>query len=489
MRSDRHFPSLLTALGLTAALAAAAQSPPGQSDSNALAQDLLKELVAINTTDTPAGNVTTAAEAMAAHLRSAGFGPGELQVLGPNDRKKNLVVRLKGTGTHRPILWIGHLDVVQALRADWSTDPFKLIEKDGFFYGRGTLDMKSGDAIMVATLIRLKREGFRPNRDVIVALTADEETGSANGVEWLLKNHRELVDAELAISGDDESVLSVQGRPQYYSIIGNEKTYGDFLLTTTSPGGHSSLPVPQNAIYELTDGLDRIEHYTIPLELDGVTRAYYERMSQVESGQRASDMRAITRSPPDTAAAGRLARDPLDNATMRTTCVATRLSAGHANNALPQTAQANVNCRVLPGHSLEEVRQILIRVLADPRIRVQYVADDGRIYDQATARSGMPPLPVTPEIMRPLETLVGQMWPGIPVVPSLAVGASDAVFTRGAGIPTYTLTGLAMDRDDDRAHGKDERLGVESFYRGNEFMYRFIKSLTGSSGGAAHATD
>jgi acetylornithine deacetylase/succinyl-diaminopimelate desuccinylase-like protein len=481
MRSYLRNLCLLTALGLTASLTAAAQSPARASEpSNVLARDLLEELVEINTTDTPAGNVTTAAEAMAARLRSAGFGPGELQVLGPNDRKKNLVVRLKGTGAHRPLLWIGHLDVVQALRTDWSTDPFKLVEKDGYFYGRGTLDMKSGDAIMVATLIRLKREGFRPNRDLIVALTADEETGSANGVEWLTKNHRELVDAELAISGDDESVLSVHGRPEYYSVIANEKVYGDFLLTTTSSGGHSSLPVPQNAIYELTDGLARIEHYVFPVELDGVTRSYYERMSQVESGQRAADMRAITQRPPDEAAVARLARDPLDNAMMHTTCVATRLNAGHANNALPQTAQANVNCRILPGHSLEEVRQTLIRLLADPKIRVQYVADDGHVFDQAPARSGMPPLPVSPEIMGPLEKLVAEMWPGIPVVPSLAVGASDAVFTRGAGIPTYTLTGLQMDRDDDRAHGKDERLGVGSFYRGNEFMYRYLKAIAGS---------
>jgi acetylornithine deacetylase/succinyl-diaminopimelate desuccinylase-like protein len=452
-------------------------SAESQEDARALARSLFQELIEINTTDSPVGNVTTAAQAMAKRFRAAGFPESDLALLGPNARKKNLVVRLHGSGQHKPVLLIGHLDVVAARREDWTTDPFKFIEKDGYFYGRGTQDMKDGDAIMVATLIRLKKSGFRPNRDIILALTADEEGGTSNGVDWLLKNHRDLIDAQYVINHDGYSVVTQHGKPLYYELDGTEKVYGDFQLLVTNSGGHSSLPVPDNAIYALAAGLEKIAKFEFPFELNTVTRAYYEKMSAIETGQRAEDMRAILRTPPDPEAVARLSRNTADHSMMHTTCVATRLDGGHANNALPQRATAVVNCRILPGHSPEEVRQQLTRVVSDPRVKVLYIDDNGQAQDKASDRKGYPPPPLNPEIMQPLESLVSSNWPGLEVVPNMSVGASDGVFTSTAGMPTYTLTGVANDRDNERLHGKDERLGVESFYEGNEFFYQYIRAL------------
>ena len=448
-----------------------------QEEPRTLARSLFQELIEINTTDTSAGNVTTAAEAMEKRFRAAGFPESDLALLGPNARKKNLVVRLHGSGQRKPVLLIGHLDVVEARREDWTTDPFKFVEKDGYFYGRGTQDMKDGDAIMVATLIRLKQSGFRPNRDIILALTADEEGGTANGVDWLLKNHRALIDAQYVINHDGYSIVTQHGRPLYYELDGTEKGYGDFQLLVTNPGGHSSLPVPDNAIYALAAGLDKIAKFEFPFELNAVTRAYYEKMATIETGQRAADMRAILRTPADPEAVARLSRNTADHSMMHTTCVATRLDGGHANNALPQRATAVVNCRILPGHSPEEVRQQLARVVSDPRIKVLYIDDNGQVQDKASDRKGYPPPPLNPEIMKPLESLVSTDWPGLKVVPNMSVGASDGVFTSAAGMPTYTLTGVANDRDNERLHGKDERLGVESFYKGNEFFYQYIRAI------------
>jgi acetylornithine deacetylase/succinyl-diaminopimelate desuccinylase-like protein len=474
----------VTLVFVTAALGAMSCGGVARADAqdraaDALAHDIFRELIGINTTDS-VGNVTTAAEAMAARLRAAGFSSADIHVAGPNDRKKNLVVRLRGAARHKPLLMLGHLDVVEARRADWSTDPFQLTERDGFFYGRGTLDMKSGDAIMVTTLIRLKQEGFRPDRDIILALTADEEGGSADGVDWLLRNHRDWIDAGLVINHDGYSVLSVHGKPQFYQFIATEKVYADYQLEVTSSGGHSSLPVPQNAIYQLTDALGRLAHYRFPVELNAVTRAYYGRQAQIESGARAADMAAVLRQPPDQSAAARLSRDPIDNAALHTTCVATRVDAGHANNALPQSARAIVNCRILPGHSAEEIRQTLIGVIADPQVIVRYVADNGAISAQAPTRRGFAPAALDPEILRPLEHLVSLTWPGLQVVPTMDAGASDGVYTLAAGMPTYTITGLAIDRDDVRSHGKDERVGVQSFYQANNFFYRYLKEAFGA---------
>jgi acetylornithine deacetylase/succinyl-diaminopimelate desuccinylase-like protein len=442
-----------------------------------LSHDIFKELIEINTTDS-VGNVTTAAEAMAKRLRDAGFPESDVQVLGPNDRKKNMVARLHGTGKHKPVLLIGHLDVVEARREDWTTDPFQFVEKDGFFYGRGTQDMKSGDAIMVTTLIRMKKEGYKPDRDIILALTADEEGGKSNGVDWLLKNHRDLVDAEFVLNHDGGGIVTDHGKPVMMDVDATEKLYADYQLSVTNPGGHSSLPVPDNAIYHLANGLVRLEHYEFPIDLNTVTRAYYERMSKVETGQRAEDMKAILKTPPDPAAIDRLSKDPIDHSKMRTTCVATRLDAGHANNALPQMAKANVNCRIAPGHSAEDIRQKLVEILADPKITVKYVGAIGEVTEHGTDRQSYAPPPLRQDVFQPLEKVVAEMWPGLPVIPTMSTGASDGVYTNGVGLPTYGISCTAIDRGDQRAHGKDERLGMESYYKGVDFYYRFLKAVT-----------
>ena len=468
--------ALVTCAALAACAASAADASADEA-ANALARDIFKQLIEINTTDS-VGNVTTAAEAMAQRFRDAGFPAGDIAVLGPNDRKKNLVVRLRGTDRHKPVLLIGHLDVVEAGREDWSTDPFKFVEKDGFFYGRGTQDMKDGDAIMATTLLRMKHEGFRPDRDIILALTADEEGGCCNGVDWLIRNHRELIDAEFVLNHDDLTVVSRDGVPEVFKLVASEKLYGDFQLTVTNKGGHSSIPQPDNAIYELAAGLTRLARFQFPFELNNVTRAYFEQLAAV-GGQHAADMRALLRSPPDAGAIARLsAAEPSYGAIMRTTCVATRLEGGHANNALPQRAIAVVNCRILPGHSQEETRQDLIKVLDDPKITVRYVADNGQVLDKGSDRRSFPPPPLLPELMKPLEAVVAATWPNLKITPSMSPGASVAIYTSAAGMPTYIVTGVPIEWDDDREHGRDERLPIASFYTGNEFYYRFLKSLT-----------
>ena len=406
----------------------------------------------------------------------------DAQVLGPNERKGNLVARLHGTGAHKPLLIIGHLDVVEARREDWSFNPFEFVEKDGYYYGRGTQDMKVSDAAVIVTLIRFKQEGYRPDRDIIVALTADEEGGKSNGVDWLLRNHRELVDAEFALNLDSGGVTSVKGKPLDLDIEASEKLYADFQLTATNPGGHSSLPVPDNAIYHIADALGRLERAPFPFELNAVTRTYFERRAKLETGQIAQDMRAILVKPPSPAAIARLSRDARFNSMLHTTCVATRLSGGHANNALPQMAQANVNCRILPGHSMEEIRQRLIAIFADPRVAVRYVDNAYNVSDRAPDTKAIAPMMPKAEILKPLERVTAQMWPGIPVIPDMETGASDSVYTIAAGIPTYGVNGVAIDQDDVRAHGKDERVRIGAYYDGVDFCYRYLKALTDGGG-------
>ena len=478
-RLPRHWPcaALLTALLSGAAAAADRAADAADAAADRLAQDIFKQLIEINTTDS-VGNVTTAAQAMAQRFLSAGFMASDVVVIGPEERKKNLVVRLRGAGKHRPVLLIGHLDVVEARREDWSTDPFQLTEKDGYFYGRGTSDMKDGDAIMLTTLLRMKQEGYRPSRDIILALTADEESGCCNGPEWLLKNRRDLVDAEFVLNHDGSSVVSEHGAAQLFRLGATQKVYADYELTVTNRGGHSSLPRPDNAIYELAEGLLKIGRYSFPFELNAVTRAYFERMSKITTGETAADMRAIAQTPPDAQAMERLAREPSYGSIMRTTCVATRLDGGHANNALPQRARAVVNCRILPGDSPEEVRGELIRIIENPQITVRYITDKGVVVDTASERRGFPPPSLVPEVKQPLEAVVAATWPGVPVVPVMSAGASDAVHTMAAGLPTYGVSGIAVDRDDVRAHGRDERVGVASFYTGNHFFYRYLKAIT-----------
>jgi acetylornithine deacetylase/succinyl-diaminopimelate desuccinylase-like protein len=441
-----------------------------------LSRDIFKELIEINTTDS-VGNTTTAANAMARRLKEAGFPDADIRVLGPNDRKGNLVARLRGTGGKKPVLIIGHLDVVEAKREDWTTDPFQFVEKDGYFYGRGTQDMKVSDAILVTTFIRLKREGYRPDRDLILALTADEEGGTSNGVDWLLKNHRDLVDAEFVLNQDSGGVTTMKGKPVNVDVEATEKQYADFTLTVLNPGGHSSLPTTDNAIYHLAAALSRLERTPFPIELNAVTRTYFERRAPLESAPIRADMTALLKTPPDAAAVARLNKDPRYNSMLRTTCVATRLNAGHANNALPQTATAIVNCRILPGHSAAETERTLVRIFADSNVTVQYIDPTG-VPGKATESKGFPTVLPSADVLRPLARVAAEMWPGAPVIPVLETGASDSIYTTAAGIPSYGFNGVAIDQDDIRSHGKDERVRVSAYYDGVEFCYRFLKAMT-----------
>jgi acetylornithine deacetylase/succinyl-diaminopimelate desuccinylase-like protein len=449
-----------------------AQADPRLDDATKqLSRDIFKQLVEINTTDS-VGSTTAAAEAMAKRLRDAGFTASDVQVLGPNDRKGNLVARIHGSGAKKPILFICHLDVVEARREDWSMDPFQLAEKDGYFYGRGTGDIKDGDAFLVTTFLRLKSENFKPDRDLILALTADEEGGASNGVDWLIKNHRELIDAEYIINPDAGDFELEHGKRLLVGIQASEKLYQDFDLKVTNPGGHSSLPTSENAIYQLADGLARLERYQFPFELNEVTREYFSREAGIVGGQTGADMKAILSTPPGAAALARLSAIPYYNSRVRTTCVATRLDGGHANNALPGMARANVNCRILPGHSSDEIQATLVKVLDDSRI----------VVSRATGLAGSglpnPPSPLRPDLMSALEKVTNEMWPGVPIVPVMDAGASDGAVSRAAGFPTYGLPGLFMDVDDDRSHGRDERVRVASFYDGVDFYYRLVKALS-----------
>jgi acetylornithine deacetylase/succinyl-diaminopimelate desuccinylase-like protein len=445
----------------------------GLSPEHQAARDIFQQLIEINTTDTPAGNVTTAAEAMAARFRNGGFAPEDIHVAGPLPNKKNLVVRLRGRGHNsaRTILFIAHLDVVEALRQDWSMDPFKLNEVDGFFYGRGTSDIKQGDTILVANFLRLKKEGWVPARDLVLALTADEEGGESNGIQWLLKNQREWIDAEYCINTDAGDFEAKNGKRLLLGLQTSEKNYVDFRLEVKSNGGHSSRPVKDNAIYHLSQGLSRLAVFDFPLSLNETTRSYFERTAALEAPASAADFRAVAGEDRKQAeaAAARLSGSPYLNALLRTTCVATRLEGGHANNALPQTAAAIVNCRMLPQDSLQDVQGTLRRVLADDRISVNLAGEP--VPAPASA--------INPQIVGKLEALSRKLYGGLPVVPVMDTGASDGKYLRIGGIPTYGVPGVFEDVDDTRAHGKDERIGVKDFYDGVDFYYEFIKSLGG----------
>ncbi len=452
---------------LAAGVALSAQSGPN----DARAREIYKQLIEINSTDTPAGDVTKAANAMAERLRAAGFPAADVQVLVPegNPRKGNLVARYRGTGARRPLLLLAHIDVVEAKREDWSSDPFTFLEKDGYYYGRGTTDDKSMAAQFVANLIRLKNEGYMPDRDLILALTADEEGGDFNGVQWLLKNHRNLIDAEFAINEGGNANL-LKGKYLSMEVQTSEKVYQDMKLEATNAGGHSSLPVKDNAIYHVAGALSRLAQFEFPVELNETVRTYFERSALVEMDPTvAADMRAVAKPTPDAGAAARLsARLPYYNSIMRTTCVATLVAGGHATNALPQLATANVNCRILPGTSAKAVRDKLVQVIADPKVTVSLVRE-------ATPSD---PSPLRPDVMSAVESLTRAMFPGVAVVPVMATGATDGLYLRNANIPTYGIDGTFSDMEDVRAHGKDERVGVKQFFEGLEFQYRLIHALS-----------
>ena len=470
----------LIVFATVAASTVLAQSAPAWTPPDAatreLALSIFRQIIEINSTDS-VGSVTAVSKAMQQRFLDAGFPASDIFVGGPNDRKENLVVRYRGTGAHPPILFIGHEDVVEARREDWTTDPFQFIEKDGYYYGRGTQDMKDADAILVTTFLRFYKEGFKPDRDLILALTADEEGGQSNGVDWLLTNHPELMKAAFAFNPDGGGVDLQNGKAISADVDASEKLYADYQLTVTNPGGHSSLPVPDNAIYHLADALGRLQKYQFPFELNAITRAYFEKLATLESAQTAADIRAMlatSGSGCHCSAVGIAGVELGDSHDVRGHAPA----AGHANNALPQMAQANVNCRILPGHSREEVRQDLIRVFDDPKVTVKYVDNGGGIHSGAPDSKGPPPVALQPEVMKPLEREVAIYWPGTPVIPDMATGASDSVFTNAAGIPTYNWSAIELEVSDVRAHGKDERLPETSFYKGVQFWYDFLHMIT-----------
>lgn len=437
------------------------------SEQQILLRGIYKDLIAINTTDID-GNTTYAAKAMAARLRAAGYADEDVQVLVPEDsRKGNLIARLRGTGERMPLLLLAHLDVVEARKEDWSFDPFKLIEQDGYFYGRGTTDDKAMAAIWIANLILYKQEGFIPDRDLIVCLTAGEEGGNFNGVQWLLSNHRNMIDAQYCLNEGGGGQIK-NGKYLVNEVQVSEKVYQSYRLVVNNRGGHSSIPAKDNAIYHLAEGLTRLARHDFPVKLIEGTRVFFERMSEIEKGQIATDMKAILRIPPDTAAISRLAQSPYYNALMRTTCVATMLDAGHAENALPQTATAIVNCRILPGEPPENVLSSLIDVLADDTINVS------EIWEVTPS----PPSPLVPEILDAIEQVTEELWPGVPVIPTMLTGATDGLQLRNAGIPTYGVSGLFENIDDIRAHGKDERIGVKALYESQKFLYGLVKVLS-----------
>ena len=432
-----------------------------------LAHDIFKELIEINSTARYGS--TMAAEAMASRLKAAGFPARDILLTGPDEQHKNLVVRYHGTGKLKPVLFICHLDVVEALPQDWSTDPFTFLEKDKYYYGRGTTDIKCEDADLVTNLIRLRQEGFIPKRDIIIALTADEEGGNANGVSWLVNNHRELIDADFCINPDGGGGDIKNGKNIALELQTSEKIYVSLQLLAKNKGGHSSLPIKDNAIYKLALALTRIANYDFPVRLNETTRNIFEKNAAIETGQTKTDILAILKNPSNLAAANRLsAVSAYYNAMMRTTCVATMMNAGHAENALPQTARAVINCRMLPDDSPDSVLATLIRVIADSAISVT-----------CTYASFIAPLsPLRNDVMQPIERITASMWPGVTVSPAMSTGATDGKHLRRIGIPVYGVSGMFGDMDDVRAHGKDERIGVKEYYEGVEFMYRLLKALS-----------
>lgn len=457
---------LLTAAALSALAATAARA---QDAGEAAFRGLYKELVEIDTTAS-AGSCTAAAEAMGARLKAAGFPDSDVRVVFPPEHPKAgaLLATLRGKDPKAgAILLLAHIDVVEAKREDWVRDPFKLVEEDGYFYARGASDDKAMAAIFTDSLIRYKQEGFKPRRDLKLALTCGEEGGQFNSVPWLLEKYPEAMKADFALNEGDDSRLDDKGQPKLLSIQVGEKVYMDYNLEVTNPGGHSSRPVKDNAIYHLAGGLSRLGAYDFPVALNDATKAYYEQSAKIEpNAEVAAAMRAMVKDPTDAAAAAVLARDPARNSMMRTTCVATMVNAGHAPNALPQRARANVNCRILPGNDPKVVRDQLEAVVADPAIKITLAAEPDPVS---------PPPPLTPRIMGPATKVANQIWPGVPFIPAMLTGATDGRFTNAAGIPTYGLSGLMAGADGDNIHGLNERIQVKALMNGRRFLHEVVK--------------
>jgi len=456
---------LSAAIAASFVLPAYAQTRPDQQRFRAL----FKELIETNTT-LSAGDCTLAAQKMAAHLKAAGYPDSDLHIFtAPGHPKEGgLVAVLHGTDAKaKAILLLGHLDVVEARRADWTRDPFTLIEENGYFYARGAADMKSLVASWVDTMVRLKEEGFKAPRSIKMALTCGEETSTAfNGAGWLASHERALIDADFAINEGGGGRLDEKGKPQIMTVQAAEKFPQNYQLEVTNPGGHSSRPVPNNAIYHLAAGLMKISAYQFPFMASDITKGYFGKMGPQVGGEMGQAMTAFSKG--DMEAAKILATNPSYNAVLHTTCIPTLLSAGHANNALPQRADANINCRIFPGTSVEQVRAKLEELVADPQIKV--TASD--------KRSEVPkgPQPLAPKVIKPVEELTAKMWPGVPVVPSMSAGATDGAFLTPAGIPTYGVSGIFGDPDGNGAHGLNERIRVKSVYDGRDFLYQVVKT-------------
>ncbi|MGA7409896.1 MAG: M20/M25/M40 family metallo-hydrolase [Bryobacteraceae bacterium] len=455
--------SCLVVLCFAFALAAQTALPP--EPDRQLAHDIYKEIVEIKSGFTT-GATTPVAEAIGARLKAAGFPDSDIFVGGAIPKKANLVVRYHGTGAQKPLLLLAHIDVVEAKREDWSMDPFVFVEKDGYFYGRGTADDKAQAAVWIANLIRYKREGFRPDRDIIVALTADEEGGGPyNGVDWLIKNHRDLIDAEFCLNEGGWGEMA-NGKRTSNDLQVSEKYVINFRFEVHNKGGHSSLPVPDNAIYHLAAALDRLSKFGFPLKTNEVTRAYFAAMAGITAGPMKEDLEKVSGGSPEVLA--RVAAfSPAWNATLRTTCVATLLEGGHAMNALPQLAAATVNCRVLPEDSAEYVQSTLEKIVADNQVSIKPLGEFTK----------GPASPMRPDVLKAANRFTDTLWPGVPVIPMMVMGATDGRSLRAAGIPTYGIQGFFMDRDDMRMHGRDERMGVQAFYEGQTFLYLLVKDL------------
>jgi acetylornithine deacetylase/succinyl-diaminopimelate desuccinylase-like protein len=460
-------------------LAGSAQAQPAQppalkpDPTRASFRALYKELVETNTTAS-VGSCTQAAQEMAAHLKAAGFPDSDLTLFTAPGFPKDggLVAVLPGKDPKaKAVLMLAHLDVVEAKREDWTRDPFTLVEEGGYFYGRGSSDDKAQAAIWVDSLVRYKTEGFKPKRTIKMALTCGEESGGRlNGASWLVQNKRDLIDAEFALNEGAGGQLDDHGKRIAHTIEAGEKTSQSFTLEVTNPGGHSSRPVPDNAIYRLADALEKIRAYEFPVMLNDANRGYLTQMAKVVGGEQGAAMSAIVANPADAKADAILSRDPGLHTMLRTTCVATMLSAGHAQNALPQRATANINCRIFPGVAREAVRDKLIEVIGDPQVSVSRVSI---VRAEGEAPSAAPPL--TPKVLGPIEKLTAEMWPGVPVVPILQAGATDGKPLTASGIPTYGVSGLFFEPDLGRIHGLNERIGVQSLYEGRDFLYRLVK--------------
>lgn len=463
---------LLTAAGG----ARAAEAPLRPDQTRFLA--LFRELIETNTT-LSAGSCTLAAERMAAHLRAAGLPEGQITLFSTPEHPKDggLVAVYPGTSkTLKPLLAIAHIDVVEAKREDWERDPFKLVEEDGYFYGRGTGDVKSMAAMLVDTLIRFRESGYKPARTVKIALTCGEETnGAFNGAEWLAANRRDLIDAEFALNEGgggttDGRAVAAGGKVVEQTIQVGEKTFANYRLETRNPGGHSSVPRPDNAIYQLAHALDRVETHEFPVEFTDTTRAYFRAAGTARDDAIGKAMVALAANPADKAAEAVVNTDPFLHSNLRTTCVATMLDGGHARNALPQRAGANINCRIFPGHSVEAIRGELAAIIGDPGVTVTALPP---------LRPSPPPPPLSPKVVDPARKLVARYFPGVPLVPVMANGYTDSTFLGAVGIPTYGVPGMWGDPDGNGVHGLNERIEVRSLFVGRDFLFDLIKAYAG----------